>query len=44
MSVEETVALLLAELKDDIIGMIERSGNAVKLIFTDGTVRTVTVA
>ena len=43
MSVEELIALLLAELKDDLIGSIERTQNGLKLTFTDGTVRTIIV-
>ena len=42
MSVEEIVALLVAELKDDVIGTVSHEGNTVKMEFTDGTVRTIT--
>ena len=44
MNVEELIALLVAELKDDVKGAIVREGNTVKVVFGDGTTRTVTVA
>ena len=43
MSKEEVIALLLAELKDDVIGTIEKTEDGLKLSFTDGTVRTILV-
>ncbi len=43
MSAEELTALLVAELKDDVIGTIEKTENGLKLIFTDGTVRMIFV-
>ena len=44
MSVADMIALLLAELKDDVIGAVSHEGNTVTVEFTDGTVRTITVA
>lgn len=43
MSTEELIALLLAELKDDLIGSVEKTESGLKLTFTDGTVRTIIV-
>ena len=43
MSIEEMVALIRTELKDDIIGSISYEGNVVTVEFTDGTVRMITV-
>ena len=40
---EELAALLFFELKDDVVGVISREGNVLKITFGDGTVRTVTV-
>ncbi len=37
MSIEEVVALLLAELKDDIIGTVSNEGDTITLAFTDGS-------
>lgn len=44
MSVEEMLALIVAELEDDIIGTISQNGNVLKVAFTDGTERIITVA
>lgn len=44
MNIAEMVALLAAELKDDVIGMISQSGNVLTVTFTDGTERIITVA
>ncbi len=43
MSVEELVALIRTELKDDVIGSISYEGNVITVEFTDGIVRTITV-
>ena len=43
MSVEEMLALLVAEMKDDVIGTNSHSGNVLTVTFTDGTVRKITV-
>ncbi len=43
MSIEELVALIRTELKDDIIGTISYVGNVITVEFTDGVTRTVTV-
>ena len=43
MNVTDMVALLVAELKDDIIGTISQNGNVLTIAFTDGTERTITV-
>ena len=43
MNVSELVALLMAELKDDIVGMISREENTIVIRFGDGTKRTITV-
>lgn len=44
MKVEDLVSLLVAELKDDVMGTIRRDGDTIVLIFADGTKRTITVA
>ena len=44
MDTEELIALIMAELKDDLIGTIEKIENGLKLTFTDGTERTIVVA
>ncbi len=43
MTVEEMIALIRAELQDDIIGSISYEGNVVTVEFTDGTIRRITV-
>ncbi len=43
MNVSELLALLLAELKDDIVGMLEKDENTIVVRFGDGTVRKITV-
>ena len=43
MNIEEMVALLVAELKDDVIGTISQNGNVLTVTFTDGTQRMITV-
>ena len=43
MSIEEMVALIRTELKDDVIGSISYEGNVITVEFTDGTIRTITV-
>ena len=43
MKVEELVALLMVELKEDIVGMISREGNAIVIDFGDDEKRIITV-
>lgn len=43
MNVEELTALIMAELKDDIVGMISKEENTIVIQFGDGTERTITV-
>ena len=43
MKIEEVLALLVAELKDDIIGEIFVEKNILTLKFSDGTVRKIIV-
>lgn len=43
MTIEELTALLEAELRDDLNAEIHKEGGALKIVFSDGTVRTVTV-
>ena len=43
MNVSELIALLMAELKDDIVGMISKEENTIIICFGDGTERTITV-
>ncbi len=43
MSVSELLALLMAELKDDIVGMPVKEGNTIVINFGDGTVRKIIV-
>ena len=43
MKIEEVLALLVAELKDDIIGEIFVEKNVLTLKFMDGVVRKITV-
>lgn len=43
MNVADMVALLIAELKDDVIGTIFQNGNVLTVTFTDGTERIITV-
>ena len=40
----ELAALLQAELKDDVLGVVSREGNVITVVFGDGTTRTVTVS
>ena len=44
MTIEEMICLLLAELKDDIVGTIKYEGNEIVVSFTNGIERTITVA
>lgn len=43
MTIEQMVALLMAELKDDIVGMVSAEGNVITVSFTDGESRKITV-
>ena len=43
MSKEELIELLKAELKDDIIGEVTQCEDSLKIIFHDGTQRTITI-
>lgn len=44
MSIEQLVALLLAELKDDLVGIASAEGNTLTLSFPDGSERKITVS
>ena len=44
MDEEKLAALIAAELKNDIVGMVSREGKRVTISFPDGTTRTITVA
>lgn len=44
MTIEEMIGLLLAELKDDVVGTIKHEGNMIVIAFTNGIERTITVA
>lgn len=43
MSIQDLVALLVSELKDDIVGEILQNGSKITLRFQDGTEREITV-
>ena len=43
MSVEILLALLAAELKDDVLGTVQKFDNGLVIVFGDGTVRKITV-
>ena len=43
MTIEQMASLLVAELKDDIVGMISAEGNVITVAFTDGEERKITI-
>ena len=43
MTIDQMVALLAAELKDDIVGTVSVRGNVIIVSFTDGEEREITV-
>ena len=44
MNAEELAELLYVSLKDELIAEVVRSGSALRIVFADGTERTVRVA
>ena len=44
MSIEQLIALLRAELEDDLVGMVSVEDDTLVLSFTDGTQRKITVS
>ncbi len=44
MSIEQLVALLRAELEDDLVGMISAEGDTLTLSFADGSTRKISVS
>ena len=44
MTIDQMVALLIAELKDDIVGTVSAEGNVITVSFTDGKERKITVS
>ena len=43
MTIDQMVALLIAELKDDIVGTVSAKENVITVSFTDGEERKITV-
>ena len=43
MTIDQMVALLVAELKEDIVGTVSAKGNVITVSFTDGEEREITV-
>ncbi len=44
MNAEELTELLYVSLKDELVAKVVREGGALKVVFTDGTERTVRVS
>ena len=44
MTAEELTEVLLVCLRDELIAKVSREGDALKIVFPDGGVRTITVA
>ncbi len=43
MKIEDLLALLIAELEDDVVGSVTREGNGLTVRFADGTERKIIV-
>ncbi len=43
MKIDELIALLAAELADDVVGTVSQEGNTLTVTFGDGTTRKITV-